>query len=85
VQGLQGTARGDQENARYNADVRKNTVRHAILAPLTHPARAPHGVFKDVLALHWRSKQDAILQQLADWRIERGLVNQVTEALGKLN
>lgn len=53
---LQGTAVGAAAVASYNADVAQNCARLAMLAPLRAPLAEPHGVFRDVLRLHWAEK-----------------------------
>lgn len=51
-----GTASGDQQSQAYNTKIRAHSAQHAILDCLNNPDAHPHGVFKDVLALHWRAK-----------------------------
>ena len=85
AQPQQGTKQGEEQSRRYNESVRKNTVQHAILAPLKQPTGQPHGVFQEVLAHHWRAKGDAIKQQLRDWQIDGGVASEVTEVLDKLH
>lgn len=60
-----GTAAGDSSSDQYNATVVAATGRHAVLAPLQNPDGHPHGVFKDVLSLHWRAKAPAIKAHFA--------------------
>lgn len=60
-----GTAHGDSMSDRYNATIRAATAQHAVLAPLQNPSGHPHGVFKDVLNLHWRAKAPAIKAHFA--------------------
>lgn len=56
----EGTPQGKRKSDAYNEQVRIDTLKHAILAPLGKPLGKPHAVFADVLALHWRHKRDAI-------------------------
>lgn len=62
---LAGSALGDAASDRYNASIVAMAAQHAILAPLQRPNSHPHGVFKDVLAVHWRAKQAEICAHLA--------------------
>ena len=60
-QATEGTASGTQRSRAYNANVMYNTLLHAIIPPLANIHAKPHGVFADVLAMHWWFKRDAIM------------------------
>lgn len=59
-----GTAQGNAHAARYNAGVLRNTLKHGMRDPLARPLAHPHGVFRDVLRLHWTHKRAVIAAQL---------------------
>jgi hypothetical protein len=72
-----GSAKGDDASAEYNRTVRSNCAKHAIVAPLLEPSKSPHGVFRDVLDLHWKNKQAVILAQLEQHAVPESLLQQV--------
>lgn len=67
-----GTVSGDKQSEAYNSSLRAHTAQHAILDCLNNPDGHPHGVFKDVLALHWRAKGPLLKEYLKQQRIPRG-------------
>lgn len=60
-----GTAEGNRLTARYNDSVLRNNIKYGMRAPLSRPLMHPHGVFRDVLRLHWTRKRRLITDQLA--------------------
>ena len=64
-----GTAKGDASVLQYNKRVAHDTAVHAIEAPLKAPLKSPHGVFADVLDLHWRNKRAAIARCMERWDV----------------
>jgi ubiquitin-conjugating enzyme E2 O len=67
-----GTANGDRQSEAYNSKLREHTAQHAILDCLNKPDAHPHGVFKDVLALHWRAKASLMKAYLRKHKPPRG-------------
>ena len=67
-----GTAQGDRHSQQYNANLRGHTAQHAILDCLNNPDGHAHGVFKDVLALHWRAKGPLLKEYLKEHKVPRG-------------
>jgi hypothetical protein len=67
-----GTAAGDRNSEAYNSNIRAHTAQHAILDCLNNPDGHPHGVFKDVLALHWRAKGLLLKAYLRQQKPPRG-------------
>jgi hypothetical protein len=70
---MQGTSTGDSLSAAYNDNIASKTVEHAMLAPLQKPLAHPHGVFRDVLRLHWREKAPHI----REWMRQRKVAAQL--------
>ena len=54
-----GTPEGDKKNQNYNADVRINNVKYAMLAHL----KTPDPIFGDVITAHFRIRRDFIVEQ----------------------
>eukprot|EP00892_Ulva_mutabilis_P012832 jgi/Ulvmu1/9921/UM058_0003.1 len=59
-----GTAVGDTATRKYNDSVLRNNIKWGMRAALNAPLEHPHGVFRDVLFLHWTKKKALLLAQL---------------------
>jgi baculoviral IAP repeat-containing protein 6 len=57
------TPQGKAASKAYNANLREQTVRWAMLEMIRHP---PKG-FEEIVATHFRLKKDEIRRQLAHW------------------
>ena len=73
----------------YNAKLRLQTIRHAMVAPLQRP---PAG-FEAATAAHFRAARRAVLRQCRQWALEapedlkgkmEAALTQLVEALAKL-
>lgn len=61
---ISGTDEGNRRTRKYNDAVLRNTIKWAMHAPLQSPLSHPHGVFQDVLRVHWTRKRPMLLAQL---------------------
>ena len=64
----EGTPEGDRNSASYNAQVRADTLSHALLPAL----RSPPPAFKALLVQHFRRKHDDIQAMLREWSAAAG-------------
>ena len=72
-----GTANGTQQMTAYNTRVIQDTAKWAIAAVLEAPMKHPHGVFADVLCLHWANKRSVIERMLSDSGVPADICNRV--------
>jgi len=63
-----GTAHGETESRRYSANIRLQTVTHAMLGQLASP---PKG-WEAVIRTHFKLQKDDILQRITKWAAEDG-------------
>ena len=66
LEGLIGTAQGNQETRSYNANIRQATVQWALLDQIRNPAPC----FKDVIHAHFWLKRQEIERQCDKWIAE---------------
>jgi hypothetical protein len=81
---MQGTQPGVAASAAYNDKIASHTARHAMLVPLQKPLAQPHGVFRDVLRLHWREKALHIRQWMRQREVRRQTRDDVHPSIAKL-
>lgn len=73
-------SRNTGANDAYNVDIRRGTVRFALIAQL----RDKKNTFRDVIQAHCRMQRDAILAQCVEWNIDDALIGQLREELDAL-
>lgn len=79
---MAGSSQGESNSNQYNTTIRHNTAKHAIYACLTNPDGHPHGVFKDVLDLHWRAKGTLLKEYLKEHKVP--LAKEISKKLDTL-
>ncbi|XP_062509356.1 baculoviral IAP repeat-containing protein 6-like isoform X2 [Corticium candelabrum] len=58
-----GTKEGDIHNQEYSAEVRVNTIRHAIIGQLRNPSPG----FEDAIRMHFYLKKERVLKECESW------------------